>query len=195
MLFIIAIYTLRHYLCVHSRGHQTIDHLEERGEEEEVLDNFLWQEEKGLLPVSHTLELFWKATLRKVLRDGVEHIWAFPSPQLLSCTKPIGKTVHLLFECVPWPQETCWRSRVLCDRLRERGPSTSSTSSCQAHLHSSAVSSSFFYPPQSVVHFILLSSPLPHPTPLYWPRQHLIQVGIIVGVLLLMNFLYTVVYM
>ena len=104
MLFIIAIYTLRHYLCVHSRGHQTIDHLEERGEEEEVLDNFLWQEEKGLLPVSHTLELFWKATLRKVLRDGLEHIWAFPSPQLLSCTKPIGKTVHLLFECVPWPQ-------------------------------------------------------------------------------------------
>ena len=46
---------------------------------EEALDNLAWKDERGPSSIRRTLELFQRQRLGKLLRDGVERIWDFPS--------------------------------------------------------------------------------------------------------------------
>ena len=50
--------SLRHYLCAQSQGHHIIDHLEERGMEEEALSDLPWKDKRRALSITRTLELF-----------------------------------------------------------------------------------------------------------------------------------------
>ena len=58
--------SLRHYLRAQSQGYHTIDRLEERDVARAIVN------QTNIGTVS-------RATLGKLLRDGVEHTWAFPS--------------------------------------------------------------------------------------------------------------------
>ena len=68
--------SLRHYLRAQSQEHHTIELLAETGVERGSTrrDFFFFKDEKGPSLVRRTLELFHKATLEKILRDGVERI-------------------------------------------------------------------------------------------------------------------------
>ena len=71
--------SLRHYHCLRaqSQGHHNIDCLEERGTERGSA--LPWKGEKGSSIASHTnTGTVSKATLGKLLRDGVECIGAYP---------------------------------------------------------------------------------------------------------------------
>ena len=66
----------RHYLRAQSQGHHTIDRLEERGvERESARRSSLKEREKAIINQTN-IETVSKATLGKLLRDGVERIWA-----------------------------------------------------------------------------------------------------------------------
>ena len=71
--------SLRHYLWAQSQGHHTIDHLEERGMER---GSAQWSSpkvrERAIFSQTNVGTVS-KATLGKLMRDGVEHIWAFLS--------------------------------------------------------------------------------------------------------------------
>ena len=68
--------SLRHYLRAQSQGHHTIDRLEERGvERESARRSSLKEREKAIINQTN-IETVSKATLGKLLRDGVERIWA-----------------------------------------------------------------------------------------------------------------------
>ena len=70
--------SLRHYLRVQSQGHHTIDRLEERGVERgSARRSSLKRRERGIVNQTN-IGTVSEATLRKLLRDGVERIWAFP---------------------------------------------------------------------------------------------------------------------
>ena len=71
--------SLRHYLQAQSQGHHTIDRLEERGvERRSARRSFLKGREKATVNQTN-IGTVSKATLGKLLRDGAERIWAFPS--------------------------------------------------------------------------------------------------------------------
>ena len=55
-----------------------------RGKRKASLDDLPWKDKRGPLSVRRTLEPFKRQTLRKILRDGMERIWAFPSAQIPS---------------------------------------------------------------------------------------------------------------
>ena len=65
--------SLRHYLRAQSRGHHTSDRLEERGVERGSA-----RRERAIVSQT-TIGIVSKATLWKLLKDGMERIWAFPS--------------------------------------------------------------------------------------------------------------------
>ena len=80
-----------------SQGHHTIDRLEERGVERgSARRSSLKGREKAIVKqtnigtvfclfvVVFVVVVFSKATLAKLLRDGVERIWVFPSAEILS---------------------------------------------------------------------------------------------------------------
>ena len=77
--------SLRHYTCWgQSQGHHTIDRLEEREREKRRKRKrstiFLERtDEKRALVNQTNIGTVSRATLGKLLRDGVESIWAFPS--------------------------------------------------------------------------------------------------------------------
>ena len=69
----------RHYLQAQSQGHHTIDGLEERGVEKgSARQSSLKGRERAIVSQTNIGNVS-KATLRKLLRDRVEHIWAFLS--------------------------------------------------------------------------------------------------------------------
>ena len=68
--------SLRHYLRAQSQGHHTIDRLEERGVERESARRSSLKERKKAIINQTNIETVSKATLGKLLRDGVERIWA-----------------------------------------------------------------------------------------------------------------------
>ena len=71
--------SLRQYLWVQSQGHHTIDRLEERGVEKGSAGrSSLKGRETAVVSQTNTGTVS-KAMLKKLLRDGVERIWAFPS--------------------------------------------------------------------------------------------------------------------
>jgi ribonuclease HI len=71
--------SLRHYLRAQSQGHHTIDHLEERGiERGSAQRSSLGGRERAIVNQTN-IGTVSRATLGKLLRDGVERIWAFPS--------------------------------------------------------------------------------------------------------------------
>ena len=71
--------SLRHYLREQSQGHHTIDRLEERGVERgSARQSALKGRERDIVNQTNTATVS-KATLGKLLRDGVERIWAFLS--------------------------------------------------------------------------------------------------------------------
>ena len=71
--------SLRHYLGAQSQGHHTTDHLEERGiERGSVRQSSLKGREGAVISQANTGTIS-KATLGKLLRDGVERSWAFLS--------------------------------------------------------------------------------------------------------------------
>ena len=68
--------------------------------------------------VTGTTKPFWtgsKATFRKLLRDGVERIWAFPSASILSWTE-LNWPMDSILASVPWLSKTAqadgWRAKI-----------------------------------------------------------------------------------
>ena len=71
--------SLRNYLRPRSQGHHTIDRLEETGVERgSARQSFLKGRERAIVNQTNTGTVS-KATSGKLLRDGVERIWTFPS--------------------------------------------------------------------------------------------------------------------
>ena len=71
--------SLRYYLRAQSQGHHTIGHLKERGVERgSARRSYLKGRERAIVSQTNIVTVS-KATLGKLLRDGVERIWAFPS--------------------------------------------------------------------------------------------------------------------
>ena len=73
------LWSLRHYLRAQSQVHHTIGRLEERGEERGSARRSSLKGRERAIVNQTNIETVSKATLRKLLRDGVERIWAFPS--------------------------------------------------------------------------------------------------------------------
>ena len=71
--------SLRHYLRAQSQGRHTIDRLEERGMERRSARRSSLKEREWAVVCQTNNGTVSKATLGKLLRDGVERIWAFPS--------------------------------------------------------------------------------------------------------------------
>ena len=70
---------LRSYLQAQSQGHHTIDRLEERDVERgSARGSSLTGRERAIVNQTN-IGTVSKATLGKLLRDGVERIWAFQS--------------------------------------------------------------------------------------------------------------------
>ena len=79
-----ALKSLRHYLRAQSQGHHTIDCLEKRAVERgSARRSSLNGRERAIVNQANNGTVS-KATLGKLLRDGVERVWAFPSAQILS---------------------------------------------------------------------------------------------------------------
>ena len=71
--------SVKHYLLTQSRGHHTIDHLEERGVERgSARRSSLKGLERAIVSQTNTGTVS-KTTLGKLLRDGMERIWVYPS--------------------------------------------------------------------------------------------------------------------
>ena len=71
--------SLRHHLRATNQGHHTTDRLEERGVERgSARRSSLKGRERAVFNQTNTGTVS-KATLGKLLRDGVERIWVFPS--------------------------------------------------------------------------------------------------------------------
>ena len=74
-----ALRSLRHYLRAQSQGRHTIGRLEEGGVERgSARRSYLKGRERAIVSQTNTGTVS-KATLGKLLRDGVERIGAFPS--------------------------------------------------------------------------------------------------------------------
>ena len=74
--------SLKHYLRAQGQGHDTIDRLEERGvERESARRSSLIGRETAIVNQTN-IGTVSKATLGKLLRDGVERIRAFPSTKI-----------------------------------------------------------------------------------------------------------------
>ena len=82
-----ALRSWRHYLRAQSQGHHTIDRLEETAVERGSARRFsLKGRERAIVNQTNTGTVS-KATLGKLLRDGVERKWAFPSAYMPSWTE------------------------------------------------------------------------------------------------------------
>ena len=71
--------SLRHYLRAQSQGHHTIDRLEERGVERGSARRSSFKGRERVIVNQTNTGTVSKVTLGKLLRDGEERIWAFPS--------------------------------------------------------------------------------------------------------------------
>ena len=71
--------SLRHYLRTQRQGHHTIDSLEERGVERGSARRSSLKERERAIVNQTNIGTVSKATLEKLLRDGVKRIWAFRS--------------------------------------------------------------------------------------------------------------------
>ena len=71
--------SLRHYLRAQSQGHHTTDRLEERGVERGGAGRSSLKGRERAIVNQTNIGTVSKATLEKLLRDGVERIFAFPS--------------------------------------------------------------------------------------------------------------------
>ena len=79
--------SLGHYLLAQSRGHHTIDCLEERGVERGSARRSSLKGRERAIVNQTNIGTVSKVTLGKRLRDGVERIWAFPSTEIPSWTE------------------------------------------------------------------------------------------------------------
>ena len=71
--------SLRHYLRAQSQGHHAIDRLEERGMERGSARRSSLKGRERAIVNQTNIGTVSKATLGKLLRGGVERVWAFPS--------------------------------------------------------------------------------------------------------------------
>ena len=71
--------SLRHYLRAQSQGHHIIDRLEERGVERGSARRYSLKGRERDMVIQRNIGTVSNATLGKLLRDGVERMWAFPS--------------------------------------------------------------------------------------------------------------------
>ena len=79
--------SLRHYLRAQSQEHHTADRLEEKGVERgSARRSSLKGRERASVSQMNTGKVS-TVTLGKLLTDGVERIWAFPSAQIASLTE------------------------------------------------------------------------------------------------------------
>ena len=70
--------SLRHYLRAQNQGHHTMGRLEERGVERGCARRSSLKGRERANTNQTNLGNVSKATLGKLMRDGVERIWAFP---------------------------------------------------------------------------------------------------------------------
>ena len=79
--------SLRHYLRAQSKGHHTINCLEERGvERRSARRSSLKGQERAFVNLMN-IGTVSRVMLKKHLRDGMEHIWAFPIDTNLNGTE------------------------------------------------------------------------------------------------------------
>ena len=71
--------SLRHYLRAQNQGRHTIDRLEERGVERGSARRSSLKGRESAVVYQTNIRTVSRATLGKLLRDGVERIWACPS--------------------------------------------------------------------------------------------------------------------
>ena len=71
--------SLRHYLRAQNQGHHTIDRLEQRGVERGSARRSSLKGRERAIVNQTNIRTVSNATLGKLLRDGVERIWVFPS--------------------------------------------------------------------------------------------------------------------
>ena len=71
--------SLRHYLLSQSQGHHTIDRLEERGVERGIARRSSLKGRERAIVNQTNIGTVSRPTLGKLLRDGMERIWAFQS--------------------------------------------------------------------------------------------------------------------
>ena len=71
--------SLRHYLRAQNQGHHTVDRLEERGVERGSARRCSFKGRERAIVSQTNIGTVSKATSGKLLRHGVERIWAFPS--------------------------------------------------------------------------------------------------------------------
>ena len=71
--------SLKHYLRAQSQGHHSIDRLEERGVERGSARRSSVKGRERAIVSQTNIGTVSKATLGKLLRDGVDRIWAFQS--------------------------------------------------------------------------------------------------------------------
>ena len=76
--------SLRQYLRAQSQGHHSIERLEERGVERGSARRSSLKGRERAIANQTNIATVLKATLGKLLRDGVERIWAFPSAYIPS---------------------------------------------------------------------------------------------------------------
>ena len=79
--------SLRHYLRAQGQQHRTIHRLEERGVERGSARRSSLKGRERVIVSQTNIGTVSKATLGKLVRDGVERIWAFPSAQIPSRTE------------------------------------------------------------------------------------------------------------
>ena len=90
--------SLRHYLQAQSQGHHIVNRLEERGVESgSARWSFLKGWERAIINPMN-IETVSKET-GQLMRDGVEHIWAFPSTYITSWTE---LNSHLCTNLISW---------------------------------------------------------------------------------------------
>ena len=71
--------SVRHYLRAQSQGHHTIDNLEERGAERGSARQSPLKGRETAIVSRVNIESVSMAMFGKLLTDGVERIWTFPS--------------------------------------------------------------------------------------------------------------------
>ena len=91
--------SLRHYLRSQSQGHHTIDRLEERGVERGSARRSSLKGRQRAIVSQTSIGTVSKATLGKLLRDGVERIRALSLSLSLSLR---AHRYHLELNFVPW---------------------------------------------------------------------------------------------
>ena len=92
--------SLRHYLRAQSQGHRTIDRLEERGVERGSARRSSLKGRERAIVNQTNIGTVAKAMLGKLVRDGVERLWALPIAYIYTHTYTTLNSTELIYRNV-----------------------------------------------------------------------------------------------